>query len=168
MAKQGVQKMWSGTANRCTQNHRPPTWGNKFVQTSWPRASVQKVLANYIQNFGRRGVASELLRSAESSSPSWGQGPGPPVPERGRALRPGALWVAVTGTQGQRNDDRVIHYTSLECWVLKTSPRFFKNGAGLNLHGMREGWGEKMGCRPGRCLWHQIGFTLGSKLVTGT
>lgn len=31
------------TDNRCSQNQRSRTWGNKFVQMSWPTATVGKV-----------------------------------------------------------------------------------------------------------------------------
>lgn len=79
------------TDNRCTQSQGSPTWDNKFVQMSWPRPTVGKAHGMILRSPGRPGLASELLTSAEHSRLSEGQGPESPLPEQGRAPRPGAL-----------------------------------------------------------------------------
>lgn len=57
--------------NRGTQNQRALTWGNEFVQMSWPRATVGRVKANDNQNPWQAWFGIRTAHKRRALSPSW-------------------------------------------------------------------------------------------------
>lgn len=128
------------TDNRCTQNQALQHGATSLSRWAGQDQQWGKHMQMIFGSLGRPRFASELLTGVRALVCKLGTGTRVSFP---RARQVPQAWSCefLSGTQGQSNDDRVVHYASLECWLssLHTSHR-----QGFSrLGGAKSTWGEE-------------------------